>query len=800
MQVKYPFISISLIFILGILANYFSEFASDYFIIPIVICLLIGTAIFLLRSKFNLSNPTIIILHITFFLLGNFLLASKREIRNYVEIPNELKKEVVFIGSLNSIELPRENEIVFEIRTDSIRINNLYKVIEINLLCRIRDKIPNLRRLYDKILPGNKIRANGFFQEGMDVRNPGGFDYKSYLSSKGLNGLLIVNDSYNVKVIDERSNFIKSLVFTARKAIDTKITELHNKQATGLLRGLILADRSSIDYETKTQFINSGVMHILAVSGLHVGYIALIFLFLFGRFNIYTKSVLTIIGLIGFLFLTGMPASVFRAVTMAVVIIIAYISNRSSNIYNSLAIAAFIILLINPYELFSPGFQLSFSAVLSIAVIYPILQKFIYSLKLKSKLLNYVLLFIGVSLSAQIGTLPLTIIYFGKISLVSLLTNLFVIPLAGAIVGIAIFTLLLSLILPAVAGLIAAANNFIILILFNIVSYAGGSDKSFVSITHYTILDAVIFYFAVLLTIAAIKWSNSLKAKLILLFLIIANSILFGSLDDRRHFDDWKLNLLMLDINQGSSILIKFPNKQTILVNGGNATFNFDSGDRIIKPVMNYLNIDLIDAAIITNMERHYFTGMISLIRDGRIKKVIKPMIDSSNVIDIQFEEFAAKHNVPLSNINLSKLEIGGAAVYFLSNQSQDQHFDSLQSKIKRSVIFKIVFCKTSFLFIDNLNPNVSNLFMNFYRDFLKSDVVIFHNRIKNFNSSFEFLNFTKPKLCLVSTRNHNKFQQSNLISTEHVDDLSFKVYSTNESGAIWLQSDGNVITKIMWK
>ncbi|MCK7517666.1 MAG: ComEC/Rec2 family competence protein [Ignavibacteriales bacterium] len=173
------------------------------------------------------------------------------------------------------------------------------------------------------------------------------------------------------------------------------IHDLHNPQTAGLLRGLILADRSEIDYETKNEFINSGVVHILAVSGLHVGYVLIIFIFIFGRFGIYLRSILTILGLLAFMFLTGVPPSVFRATLMAVVIIIAFLSNRSTNIINSISIAAFIILILNPNEIYNPGFQLSFSAVLAIGILYPYFQKMIYKLHLKHKWVEYILLFFG---------------------------------------------------------------------------------------------------------------------------------------------------------------------------------------------------------------------------------------------------------------------------------------------------------------------------------------------------------------------------------------------------------------------
>ena len=504
---NYPFIQYSLVFISGILLNNLLPINS-HFLLPILIVFLIISIVGYFSKKrkiFRIISSSTFLLF--FFLLGSFLYSIKVENKTFLS--NELKniEKLVVIGSVQSIDLQKIDELTFKILTDSIRINNIYHTKKIFLICKVRDDSQAIDKLYNRILPGYKVRIQGTFQRGREARNPGEFDYDEYLHTKGISGLFYIKDQYDVKIIDWNSNVFRTAIFKARKYVDSKINYLHNDQTSGLLRGLLLADRSNIDYQTKTEFVNSGVMHILAVSGLHVGYIVLIFVVVFGRFNIFTRSILTIVGLIAFLLLTGMPASVFRAVTMAVVIILAYMTNRSSNIYNSLAIAAFIVLVSNPEDLFSPGFQLSFLAVLSIAVIYPILQKYIYSLKLNSKIANYILLFMGVSLSAQLGTLPLTLMYFGKLSLVSLLTNLIVIPLAGAIVGIAIFTLVLSLFISSVALIYSSANDILVFILFKIISLAGTFQYSYLPIRNFTIYDSVIFY-------AAISSNNFIFIKL----------------------------------------------------------------------------------------------------------------------------------------------------------------------------------------------------------------------------------------------------------------------------------------------
>ena len=131
-------------------------------------------------------------------------------------------------------------------------------------------------RLFNQINPGNRIFLSGTYQKGREKRNPGEFDYNTYLNSKGITGLFISYDSDSLKILSNEKKYFKSIIHQIRKNIDKIIHDLHQPQTAGLLRGLLLADRSEIDYETKNEFINSGVVHILAVSGLHVGYILII--------------------------------------------------------------------------------------------------------------------------------------------------------------------------------------------------------------------------------------------------------------------------------------------------------------------------------------------------------------------------------------------------------------------------------------------------------------------------------------------------------------------------------------------
>ncbi|RPI63410.1 MAG: DUF4131 domain-containing protein, partial [Ignavibacteriales bacterium] len=560
----YPFIKFTIAFIVGILSAGLFQFDLHFYQISVFIFFLILLS---LAKYFRFNNIISSVLFFILIFIFGIYISKVNEIRIVSPISNYQKeKNVKLYAEVTSVELERSFEIVFTVLTDSLIIDSNNIVTKDYIICKFRGDSLQRKNIYTQLNTGNKIYLTGTYQKGRERRNPGEFDYDKYLKSKSITGLFISYNTDSINILSNQKDYFKSSLHSVRKLIDETIHKLHNPQTAGLLRGLLLADRSEIDYETKNEFINSGVVHILAVSGLHVGYVLVIIIFIFGRFGIYLRSILTIIGLAAFMFLTGVPPSVFRATLMSVVIIIAFLSNRSTNIINSISIAAFIILLLNPNEIYNPGFQLSFSAVLAIGILYPYIQKIIFKLNLKHKWLEYILLFFGVSLSAQIGTLPFTLAYFSKLSVVALFANLIVIPAVGVIIGIAFITVFIGVISNSIAIYFAAANDLLSGWMIDFIKYTGRLDFSFLWIRNYSLYDSIIFYFGLALVLLVIRKISKVYIKIILVMILSATIIIYSQFDNKELLDKNVLSVFMIDVGQGDSFLIKFPNGKTALI------------------------------------------------------------------------------------------------------------------------------------------------------------------------------------------------------------------------------------------
>ncbi|NWF90974.1 MAG: ComEC/Rec2 family competence protein [Ignavibacteriaceae bacterium] len=793
----YPFIKYSIAFILGILGAFLFSLSlklSLTFLSLLVVTLFINKYFIKPVLSKKLFPP---LLFLAFLSLGSSIFIIQKLDRTYMPVEIKNDQKMIVYGSVRTIDLIKENELTFTIKADSVRAEKQSKCIKLELICRVRDKQNNLLKLYNKLLPGYDVRVDGIFRFGRIRKNPGEFDYNNYLAAKGIAGILIVNDAYEVKRISLEHNVLTSTIFLIRKYIDHEITSFHDKQTAALLRGLILADRSQIDEDIKTDFMNTGVTHILSVSGLHVGYIFIIFTILFGRFDIILRNILTLIGLILFMCLTGFFSSVFRAVVMAAVVILSQISNRSTNIYNSLSIAAFIVLFVNPSELFDAGFQLSFLAVFSIAVIYPIIENLIIGLNIKSKIVKYILLFLGVSLSAQLGTLPLTFLYFGKLSLVSLFTNLFVIPISGLIVGVGIFTTSISYVFPFITGYFAEANNMLTFIMYKFISTASSLHFSFLPIRNFSIFDTLIFYLGFALILIGVNRISTIRGKIVYLCLIIFNIITYIQIDNNNYFENEKLNLLAISTSGGNSTLLQFPNRQTVLINGGTASFYYDNGDKVIIPLLNLLGVDTLNYAFISSCSNFNYGGFISLIKKGKIKNVFKPVTNTSNLVDTEIEKLITNNKIQLSYFTTKELKFGNARIYPITAESNEEL--NKENKHNINTIFKIMYGNSGILWLESAVLEKDFVNSLEHELLLNSEVLIISNVKDNSQNINEIIKRLKPKMCLISFTNRNKFTKEYRVDLNGIRNLGCEVHLIQEDGAIVLQSDGEDIKKVDW-
>lgn len=283
-------------------------------------------------------------------------------------------------------------------------------------------------------------------------QNPHQFDYSKYMESLGVFGQLRISEKDILKTKNGKSTFL-GIAQNFRTNIIEKLQKTKLKtDERAIIQALVLGEKRDIDKNLYDEYAAAGAVHILAVSGLHVGILYFILAFLFSplkriKFGTYFHAITIVLLLWGFAMLSGLSPSVTRAVTMFSFFAIAGIFGRQTNTLNTLFLSFLTLLIINPLWLFQVGFQLSYLAVFFIVWLQPIFYKVGYS---KYWIVRKIWTILAVTISAQIGVLPLSLYYFHQFPGLFLLTNIVVLPFLTILMcgGILIVVLVTLNILP----------------------------------------------------------------------------------------------------------------------------------------------------------------------------------------------------------------------------------------------------------------------------------------------------------------------------------------------------------------
>ncbi len=321
---------------------------------------------------------------------------------------------------------------------------------------------------------GDTLTVRGRLELPDGPRNPGGLDYRTYLDHQGIHSTLFALRPEDWSVAAEsgsRANPFLTLAYMLRQAILRHARASFSPDHAAVLSGILLGDRANLPPALRDDFERTGTTHILATAGLHIGMVVGLMLGLFRLIRIPRKPaiLLTLLGLLLYIPMTGERAAVTRATLMAAVFLGGILLEREAYLPNALALAALVLLVLNPLSLFEAGFQLSFAIVITIALLLPLLrplQKSVEEELPSPKPLRavgrFVLNLFLIALAAQIGSLPLVAYYFHEVSLVGVFANLLIVPFLFPIIALGFLAAGLGFLSPALAAPLDKLLDFLL--------------------------------------------------------------------------------------------------------------------------------------------------------------------------------------------------------------------------------------------------------------------------------------------------------------------------------------------------
>ena len=431
--------------ILGILAGMYGEAYISYpqtILIGLAIAYFIASA-FLKKNDYSKWHPILGILALLLIFLVGFLRVTACEETNNPQSITHLTDTIKYYQAVNVSETSYTSKFLKNtIKISKVKVNGIWSDAIGTILFYQRKDCTEKTLQY-----GDLLLVKGSPSLVSPPTNPNEFDYKRYLGFKNI----FYQDFTTGNHINIYQNSLPNHLRGISIQIREHLTQIINKKIKGsderaVALALILGAKEDLNPEIKQAYSAAGAMHVLAVSGLHVGIIYLILSFLLGWLRhkkrgrlIYVLTVLLVLW--SYALITGFSPSVLRAVTMFSFLLIGHSYYRKTNTYNNLAISAFILLLANPFYIMSVGFQLSYVAVIGILYLQPKIYKWF---TFDNLLANKAWAVMSVSLSAQIATFPLTTMYFHQFPTYFFMANLVVIPAAFLILSVGFLMLLFS--------------------------------------------------------------------------------------------------------------------------------------------------------------------------------------------------------------------------------------------------------------------------------------------------------------------------------------------------------------------
>jgi competence protein ComEC len=683
---------------------------------------------------------------------------------------------------------------------DVVHKNNIYISLQRKFVFRLDEDFPWTVSL------GDSVYLEHVSLECLpSKRNPGQFDYQNYLSLRRIIGRIVIQPETTIRLRRNPDKFrVKRILFSAREYLNQRIKLIYRDDAAGFLSAIFLGKKEYISRDIKTDFQKSGVAHILAISGLHVGFVVYIIYLLLSFFPLSRRwhNLSTILFLITYMLITGAQPPVIRATLMVSIYLLGQNLERKPDIYNTLAAAAFFILLLEPQQLFWVSFQFSFAAVFSILFFYKrmqplekIMNKIIPNRIILKRLISYIFRLFLVSLAAQLGTIPLMAAYFNQIPLISLILNLAVIPLVGILIPIGVLSLVLSGLNVMISLLVSQLLSHLIGLLFWLVRAAAHLPYAYMKFSSPDIFGLLIY----LLIIVLIFWRPRENLKVIRP--VMAASLLVLVL--------WKMapciypaQLIMLDVGQGDAIMIKTPTGRQVLIDTGPVYQDWDSGIDVILPAIQEVGKLHCEKVIITHAHSDHIGGLFSLSEEIKMDTLYLPEMDISYFWQDSAIKIMAEKNIPVRFLKAGDhlMVDNYCRIYILAPfQATANLTDYRDYNINNvSLVTLVSIDESRILLMGDAETPVEQQLL-YWNTVMKADILKIGHHGSITSSSREFLDIVAPNLALISVGESNKYDHPSRKVLDRLKKAGINYFRTDRDGSVWLQQVGQKWKVVHW-
>lgn len=667
-----------------------------------------------------------------------------------------------------------------------------------------------------RVYPGMPLKVNGRLTRAPLPANPGEFNYRSYLERRSIIAVITTEEAPVVQQMAQMhpGYLIPRFFGSIRLRIEQNLDRHLVPEQAVFLKGFLLGTTGDFTPEEKDIYRRTGVMHLFAVSGLHLGFVLLFFLFLARllRFGSVPTFLLVAFGLWGYAALIAFPASVTRAAVMGTVGFGAYLWKERANTLNSLALAALVILICDPRALMDPGFQLSFAATWGIISLAGPLGAFLTCLQ-DSPFREACRDVFTISLAAQLAVLPLCALYFQQIPVFGLLANILVVPVAGLVINLGLAGMVLALfhqglcapfflsagalslpikgLLGLLAGLPGSALDVsppswrLIAAWFGLLGLLGWSlhNRGQVTFPHFRF------------RLPGHRWFLPSMGGLVCLAIIIylGRGGLTGS-------STGVLRVTFINVGQGDSVLVELPNGSSLLVDGGGkpgySRSTFEPGRQVVVPYLIRSGIRKLDLVVNSHPHEDHLGGLPAVLEKMPVGGIVVSPVSHPTPLWLRFEKTAREKEIPLYTVSTGKSLRLDPKVRIDVISPPRQLFTGTRSDLNNnSLALHLKYGEVSFLLTGDIEKDALDYIaareqdQDSHQDFRTNLLKAPHHGSAT-GLSPAFADLVRPQVVVIST-GPNSFGHPDPKVIKFWQERSARVLRTDEDGAIILETDG---------
>jgi competence protein ComEC len=678
-----------------------------------------------------------------------------------------------------------EGKTKFYFKVNKIKFGSIEQTFEKEkTLVSINTKNKNDFKIYNSMVLSGNLSAP--FKAG----NPSQFDYGNYLRN---------NNAYSVFYAKDYKIIPKSLTFK-QKALQEindyreSIISVHSNYLKSpnleILGGIVFGDDAvSPPKNIKDSFINSGLLHILAASGMNVAFIYSFFFLMMSLLKTPFKLrvVLGMVMVLIYSLMTGLGASVIRATCMLIFVLIGKLIDRDANSVSLLAFVAMLMLLFNPLYINDVGFQLSFIVTFGIIIMAPNVVKF------KNRFFDFIANTIAIPIIAQLWVIPIQIFYFNNISIYSVFANIMSVPILMVLSFGGFVSSLLSIISPIshfVCKIFDFVLNPLITILVNISDFWGTLPHATFQTSHPSIFQ-ILLYYCILISIAALlnsKYREKYKKQLITLILVC----LFILLGSQIPIKNSNLEIITFDVGNADCFLIKTPENKYFMIDTAKSSYNKGKSQAEII-VLKYLKdhgIKNLDFIIITHFDNDHCGGATDILKGVTVNKIY--------VNNLNDKSPSAKSIFKTANSRSSQIILAQDKQNIYNNNGfelTNYIYKNGKTDNEKSIVTLLKYNNFSMLFTGDANLKaLTNL-----KSELPSNITVLkvphHGAIGGLNT--DLVNYFNPQYTILSVGN-NKFGHPSIYMLNLIKNS--KILRTDINNSILIKVDKNNYRVLTYK